>query len=198
LSAVLELPSVGGDAMGDGGRIYAMLQPWTDTAVTWNTYGPTGIQPDGVVAALTPTAVAGNANLNPDVQGTINTFEVTADVQAWASGTRQNYGWAILPWPGGSNGWGSRSSEWSNFVYPDDPNRQRPKLRVYYTLNGGVANPVVKTVAMSPTQIQVPFTGTAGKTYTIMRAPAPNGPWSSVGTALVGEDGTGTFTDTAP
>ena len=32
-AAVLELPCLGPDAMGDGGRIYAMLQPWTDTRI---------------------------------------------------------------------------------------------------------------------------------------------------------------------
>ena len=94
-AAVLELPCLAPDSMGDGGQIYAMLQPWSDTTATWNLFGPNGIQADGVMCATTPTAVAGNAGLNPDVQGTINTYEVTADVQAWASGARTNYGWAM-------------------------------------------------------------------------------------------------------
>jgi hypothetical protein len=197
-AAMLELPCLGPDAMGDGGRIYAMLQPWTDTVVTWNTYGPTGIQPDGIVAATAPTAVAGNAGLDPDVQATINTYEVTADVQAWVNGSRTNYGWAILPWLGGNNGWGIRSSEWSNFVYPDEPDRERPRLRVFYTLNGAAATPVVHRLGFSPSQVQVPFSGTVGKTYSIMRAPSPSGPWSSVGTATVGSDGNASFMDNTP
>lgn len=197
-AAVLDLPCLAPDSMGDGGQIYAMLQPWTDTLATWNTFGPNGIVPDGTMCATSPTAVAGNASLAPDVQGTINTYEVTSDVQAWASGSRTNYGWAILPWPGGSNGWGIRSSEWSNFVYPDDPNRERPRLRVYYTLTDSVGQPVMHKVTISPNQVQVPFTGTVGKTYTILRAQDPTGPWSTVGTAPVGSDGTGSFTDSAP
>jgi hypothetical protein len=175
------------------------LQPWTDTAVTWNSYGINGIQPDGIVAATTPTVVAGNASLDPDVQATINTYEVTADVQAWANGTRQNYGWAILPWPGGNNGWGIRSSEWSNFVYPDEPERERPRLRVYYTLNDNfVGAPVIHTLGLAPNQIMVPFKGTSGKTYSILRAPSPTGPWSNIGTATVDSNGNGSFPDNSP
>jgi hypothetical protein len=175
-----------------------MLQPWTDTLATWNTFGPNGIQPDGVMAALTPTAVAGNPGLDPDVQGTINTYEVTPDVQAWANGSRANYGWAILPWPNGNNGWGIRSSEWSNFVYPLEPERERPRLRVYYTLTDSAGAAVLHTLTFAAGQLQVPFTGTVGKTYTIWRASSPLGPWSSVGTATCGSDGTASFTDTNP
>jgi len=196
--AVIELPCVSTNSMGNGGRVYAMLQPWDDALVTWNTFGPNGILPDGIVAASTPTAVAGNPGLTPLVQGTVNTYEVTPDVQAWADGSRQNYGWAILPWPNGTDGWGIRSSEWSNFVYPEDPARQRPQLRVYYTLPGGVSTPVVHTLGFSPSQIQVPFSGTAGKTYTILRAPTPNGPWTSIGSATVGSDGSASYMDTTP
>ncbi|MEI6194060.1 MAG: DNRLRE domain-containing protein, partial [Verrucomicrobiota bacterium] len=97
-AAVLELPSVGNSCMGNGGRFYEMLQPWSDTNVTWNTYGANGIQPDGMVAATTPSFAAGNSSLNPLVQGTMNTFEVTGDLQTWANGTHPNYGWAVLPW----------------------------------------------------------------------------------------------------
>lgn len=193
--AVIELPCVSTNSMGNGGRIYAMLQPWDDTTVTWSTFGLSGIVPDGIMAASTPTAVAGNPSLQPLVQGTVNTYEVTPDVQAWVNGARQNYGWAILPWPNGSDGWGIRSAEWSNFVYPNDPARQRPQLRVYYTLTD---TPQVHTVAFSPTQVQIPFRGTAGKTYSILRAPTPSGPWTSVGTATVGSDGTGSYMDSGP
>jgi hypothetical protein len=198
-AAVLELPCLGPDAMGDGGRIYAMLQPWTDTSVTWNTYGTNGIQPDGIMASSTPTVVAGNASKDPDVQATINTFEVTSDVQAWVNGSRTNYGWAILPWAGGNNGWGTRSSEWSNFVYPDEPNRERPRLRVFYTVNDNVVgSPTIHTVGFSPNQIQVPFRGTASKTYSVMRAPAPSGPWSNIGSATVDSNGNASFMDNSP
>jgi hypothetical protein len=151
------------------------------------------------VAASAPTAVAGNASKEPDVQATINSFEVTSDVQAWVNGSRTNYGWAILPWDTGNNGWGSRSSEWSNFVYPDEPNRERPRLRVFYTLNTDVVGaPTIHTLAFSANQIVVPFRGTIGRTYSVMRAPAPSGPWSNVGSATVDANGNASFTDTLP
>ncbi len=197
-AAVLELPSVGPDNMGDGGQFYPMLQPWSDTTATWNTYGPNGIQPDGVVAATTPSFVAGNAGLDPDVQGTINTYDVTADVQAWVSGTRTNYGWALLPWPGGSNGWGFRSSEWVNFVYPDEPNRERPRLRVFYTAGNTIGAATVHTVSMAVDHINVPFRGTPNTVYSVLRAPSPNGPWSNVGSATVDANGNASFMDNTP
>jgi hypothetical protein len=198
-SAVLELPCLGPDAMGDGGRIYAMLQPWTDTAVTWSTFGANGIQPDGIVAATTPTVVAGNASRDPDVQATINTYEVTADVQAWVNGSRVNYGWAILPWATGNNGWGFRSSEWSNFVYPDEPERERPRLRVFYTLNNDVVGaPTLHSVTMSQDHIDVPFRGTVGKIYSVMRAPGATGPWLNIGSATVDSNGNASFRDNTP
>jgi hypothetical protein len=197
-AAVLELPSVGADQMGDGGLFYAMLQPWDDTTVTWNSYGPNGIQPDGIVAAATPTVVAGNSALNPDVQGTVNSYEVTADVQAWANGTRSNYGWAILPWPNGSNGWGFRTSKFSNVVAGYDPLIQRPQLRVYYSAGVGAVAASLSRLTVSPGQVQVPFTGTAGMTYSILRAPGLSGPWGHVGSATVSGNGQGSYTDSTP
>ena len=197
-AAMLELPSVGPDNMGDGGLFYAMLQPWTDTTATWNTFGPDGIVPDGVMAASTPSFVAGNAGLNPDVQATINTYDVTADVQAWVNGTRPNYGWALVPWVGGANGWGFRSSEWSNFVYPDEPNRERPRLRVFYTAGNTVGAATLRTISMAADHIDVPFRGTPNTTYSVMRGPTPAGPWSNIGTAAVDSSGNAKFTDNTP
>ncbi len=197
-SAVLELPCVGPDNMGDGGRFYAMLQPWDDTTVTWNTFGANGILPDGVMAATTPTVLAGNTNLDPDVQGTVNTYEVTSDVQAWANGTRQNYGWAILPWPNGSNGWGIRSSKFQNVVTGYDPLVQRPQLRVYYSAGVTAIPAAIQRLTIAPGQVQVPFVGTVGFTYTVWRAPSLSGPWGSRGTVTVPANGQGSFTDSSP
>lgn len=197
-AAFLDLSSVGSDAMGDGGRIFAMLQPWDDTVVTWSSYGENGIQPDGTVAALLPTAVAGNASLSPDVQGTVNSFDVTADVQAWANGSRSNYGWAILPWPGGNNGWGNRSSEYYSYVDDNDPTRDCPRLRVYYSASVTPVPAVIQAPVVSPSQVKVVFAGTIGKTYEVFRAPAVNGPWTSIGNAIVGSDGKANFMDDSP
>ena len=197
-AAVLELPSVGNNCMGNGGRFFDMLQPWTDSTVTWNTYGANGIQPDGIVAATTPSFVAGNASLNPLVQGTMNTFEVTCDIQAWANGARQNYGWAVIPWPGGTDGWGFRSSKWSSVVTGYAPEQERPQLRVYYTA-GAIAIPAnIKPLVVSSSLVQVQFNGTAGLTYHIWRATSVNGAWTDLGTTTCDGSGNGSFNDNAP
>ena len=81
-AAMLDIGSLVGDAMGDGGHVHAMLAPWTDTD-NWNTL-VNGIQTDGVEALVTPTFTAGNTGLTPDVQGGNLEFDVTSDVQAWA------------------------------------------------------------------------------------------------------------------
>ncbi len=147
---------------------------------------------------MTPTAVAGNSNLDPDVQGTDNSYDVTTDVQAWANGLRPNYGWAILPWPGGNNGWGSGSAEYYSFVDANDPTRDCPRLRVYYSASVTAIPAVIQTPLISPTQVQVNFIGTIGKTYAVFRAPTVNGPWTSVGTAMVDTNGLASFTDLSP
>ena len=191
-AAMLDLASVIGNAMGDGGQFFVMLKPWQDTTSTWNTW-VNGIQADGVEAAKTPTVEAGVPRLEPNVQGAFNSFEVTADVQAWADGTRQNYGWAILPWTGGTDGWGFATSEAAE-------ERDRPRLRVYYTT--GAPQPAGPITLQSPsrsgTVVQIRFTASAGN-YSIRRAETVPGPWSEVGTVTVGSDGIGIFSDnTAP
>lgn len=196
-AAMLDLFSTGGDAMGDGGQFFALLEPWDANTTTWNSWG-NGVQANGIEAALQPTAVLGNSSLNPDVQGTLNQIEVTSDLQAWVNGERGNYGWALLPWPDGSNAWISRTSEHFSFVDANNPNAEHPRLRVYYTA-GVVAVPaVLQTLMVTPTQVQVPFTGTIGFTYTVQRAPSVNGPWSNVNTATIGVGGNATLTDHAP
>lgn len=197
-AAVLELPSVGNNCMGNGGRFYPMLQPWTDSTVTWNTFGTNGLQPDGVMASLIPTAVAGNSSLNPTVQGTMNTLEVTTAAQAWADGTLQNNGWAIIPWVGGTDGWGFRSSKWSSFVTGYAPEQERPRLRVYFT-PGAIAIPAnIKPLVVSPSLVTVQFTGTAGFSYHIWRASSLDGAWTDLGAVATDGNGNGSFNDNAP
>jgi len=196
--AFLELSSSGSDAMGDGGEFHAVLQPWDDVTTTWNSWGGNGIQADGIESLAVPTAVLGNSSLNPDVQATLNTIEVTTDLQAWVNGERPNYGWALLPFPNGSNAWISRSAEFMSVVDPLKPEAEHPRLRVYYTAGSGVFPARLRALVASPTQVQVPFTGSAGQTYTVQRAPAVTGPWTPLGTATVNGGGTGSFTDSAP
>lgn len=193
-AAMLNLASVNSSAaMGDGGRFFALLEPWDDATTTWNSWGPNGIQNDGVQASVTPTVTAGSPSLNPNVQGGFHAFEVTPDVQNWVSGATPNYGWGVVPWPGGSDGWG--------FATSDDPNvTNHPQLVVYYTLaaTSGAAQPRLLPLAVAATQVQVRFNGTSGSTYTIWRAASLSGPWSSLGTATVGDDGTATYIDAMP
>jgi hypothetical protein len=56
----------------------------------------------------------------------------------------------------------------------------------------------MQTPIVSPSNVQVRFTATVGNTYTILRAPAVTGPYSTNGTATVQPNGTGTFTDNSP
>jgi hypothetical protein len=192
--AMLNLASVNSSAaMGDGGQFFALLEPWQDTNTTWNSWGPNGIQNDGEEAAATPTVTTGSPTLNPNVQGGFHSFEVTPDVQSWANGTKINYGWGIVPWPGGSDGWGIDTSE-------DTDVTNHPQLVVYYTAIGGSApaQPMLLPLAVTLTQVQVKFSGTIGVTYSVWRAASLNSPWSSLGTAAVGNDGTATYTDLTP
>jgi hypothetical protein len=184
-AAILDLGSTIGNAMGDGGKFHAMLVPWQDTN-TWNSL-VNGISADDVEAAANSTAVAGNASLNPNVQAGFLSFELTPDVQAWTLGTSSNNGWAILPWPSGSDGWGFATAQAGT-------ERDRPRLRVFYTR--GLA---ILSLTHTPTSVTVTFSGEVGKTYTVQRAGTVTGTYGSIGTATVVQpDGTGTFTDNSP
>lgn len=183
-AAVLELASASNLAQGHGGHFHAMLQPWEDTN-TWNGL-VNGIQTDDVEAASATSAAGGTAALTPFVQGGFNNFELTDDVQAWVSGTRPNHGWAILPWTSGGDGWFFSTAE-------NATERDRPQLRVYYTPSIVLLPPV-----WSPASVEVSFLGLIGTNYSILRAPAPTGPWTTNGSATVQPSGIGTFTDNSP
>jgi hypothetical protein len=182
-AAMLDLATVIGNGYGDGGQIFAMLMPWQDTN-TWNALG--GVQADGVKAALTSTASAGSPALNPNVCGGYLSFDVTPDVQTWADGARPNYGWAILPWPNGGDGWGLSMSEAAD-------ERDRPRLRVFYT-----PRPVLLPLVRSGNGLQLQVRAAAGDTYQVLRAPALGGPWTAIGIVNIGDDGMGSFIDATP
>lgn len=189
-AAVLDLASINSSAaMGNGGQFFAMLQPWQDTNTTWNAWGAAGIVNNGVQAAVNPTATAGNSVLSPKYQAANHTFDVTTDVQNWSTGTLPDYGWAIIPWVGGSDGWGMNSSE-------DPATNSRPQLRVYYTFSGiAVARPVIQSLTYAGGQAQVTFTGTASTTYNVWRTTTVKGGWAMVGTATTDGNGSATYTD---
>jgi hypothetical protein len=187
--AVLELSSMLGNGPGDGGQFYAMLQPW-DQYDTWNIRS-NGITADGIEAAATSTTTAGNASLAPNVQATYNYFEVTSDVQAWANGVRSNYGWAILPWTGGGDGWGFYTSEYTDEVH-------RPRLRVFYSPGTGIFAPTMLSPIWSQGSVQIRFTGKASTAFTVQRVAGLPGTWTALGTVTTDAAGLGTYTDSAP
>jgi hypothetical protein len=72
-------------------------------------------------------------------------------------------------------------------------------LVVYYTANPNfVATPQLMPLSVSPTSVQVNFTGTAGKSYTVWRSSSLNGTWINLGAATVGSNGTAAYVDNAP
>jgi hypothetical protein len=133
-AASLQLASTNPDAMGHGGRFYTMSQPWNEATATWNSFGNDGVQPDGTEASTTFNTSAGYASLSPLVQGGFNPFDVTADLQSWVSGAKENNGWAILPWAGGTDGWGFVTS--NAFV-----EQEIPRLQVFFTPPGVTVTP---------------------------------------------------------
>lgn len=132
-AAALVLASTTSNAMGHGGQFFAMKQSWSEWSANWNSFGGNGVQPNGVEAATVSNAQAGTAALSPLVQASYNSFDVTTDVQNWVRGTMANQGWAILPWAGGTDGWGFSSS--------DAVEEERPELRVFYTPPGITVSP---------------------------------------------------------
>ena len=122
ISATLTLTTGSLDraAQGHGGELYRMLIPWSESA-TWNSVN-NGIQADGFEADTMPSTSVGSSTLQPKVMPGPVSIDVTSDVQEWAYGM-PNYGWAILPWPNGMDGWGFWSSEYYNADL-------RPKLTV--------------------------------------------------------------------
>ncbi|MDR3457519.1 MAG: DNRLRE domain-containing protein [Verrucomicrobiae bacterium] len=189
--AMLDLASVNSSAaMGNGGRFFAMLQPWQDTTTTWNAWGSNGIMTDGVQAAVNPTATAGTAALAVKVQAGYHSFEVTPDVQNWVSGTLPDYGWAVIPWPGGSDGWGMDSAE-------DSVTNNRPQLRVFYTISTSTP-PRFKSLSMISGQVQLNLSGAPNTAYTVLRSSTVSGSWSPVGMTTTDSSGAATYTDTSP
>jgi hypothetical protein len=183
-AAVFDLASVANNAMGHGGSFHAMLQPWQDTA-TWNSM-VNGISADGIEAAVASSADAGSPTFKPFVQGGYHSFELTPDVQSWANGTKANYGWAILPWSNGTDGWGIATSEVAT-------ERDRPQLRVYYT-----PPLTITSITRGPTSATLNLLGPAGTVCSVQRAVIVTGPYTTIGPATLQPNGTATFTDNSP
>ena len=151
-----------------------------------------GIQSNGVEAAVSPTAAAGNPTLNPDAQGGYLSFDLTSDVQAWSSGTMENNGWVIMPWENGSNGWGFTTSETAD-------ERNRPQLRVYYSEGGVVPVQIeLDQPVVTENSTQLTFNADPNATYSVLRATSIDGDWTDIGDATTNASGVGTYTDSNP
>src|SRR5262249_16665651 len=120
-AAMLDLTSQSGSAQGHGGHFHRMLIPWQDTD-NWNTFC-NGLTNDGVKVAVATSMAAGPSNPDFFVQGGSLEYELTADVAAGANGT-PNYGWVILPWVNGGDGWFFGTAN-------NGTEKNRPQLRVY-------------------------------------------------------------------
>lgn len=101
--------------VGDGASVHRVLQAWDESATWSGSFGANGIQTTGIEAVAQEDSLASGATGRVEI-------DVTASVQAWASDSAENHGWALLP--RGGNGWDFRSSEGTN----------PPELRVYYSI----------------------------------------------------------------
>jgi hypothetical protein len=173
-----------------------MRQPWDDTVSTWNSW-TNGIQANGIEADQNPSVLVGNRSLEPDVQATLNSVEVTSDILAWQAG-RPNYGWAFLPFVGGANGWGFRSSEFISFVDPLKPEGERPRLRVYYTVPGSREPASLLTPVFEQGGLRIRFRGTPGSTYRLERSSSLGAGFNSVGELTVDSSGEASLIDSTP
>ncbi len=182
-AAVLDLASTAGNAMGAGGSFHSMLVPWQDTN-TWNSLN-NGVSADDVEAVAANSAVAGGPTLVPFVQGGYHTYEMTSDVQSWASGVRANYGWVILPWTNGGDGWGIQTAE--NTVQKD-----RPQLRVYYTYV-----PVIRVTSITRGSgtATIQFVGPPSTLVSVRRSGTVTGTYNVIGTVTTQPDGTASYLD---
>jgi hypothetical protein len=181
--AVLDLASVGNNAMGNGGTFHTMLRPWTATS-TWSSLG--GIAPNDVDAASAISASAGSALLTPLICGGYHTFELTADVQSWVSGVRANNGWAIFPWDNGGDGWFISSSETAT-------TKDRPQLRVFFT-----PSLTISSISRGPGSVTINVIGPAGLTGSVQRSTQVDSGYSTIGPITIQPDGTASLVDNSP
>lgn len=192
-AAMLDFTALESNSPGNGFTLHAMLQAWDHTD-TFNMWGE-GIQPDGVEAAVTPTAVLRDFSdtVIPYVPGGYHSLEVTPDVQAWAYNQRPNFGWAFLPFEFGRDGFGLGTAEQAE-------ENGRPRLRVFYS-PGTIPEPediTLLTPVWSPTSVVVSFTAKANTTYTVQRVGVLGVTWQTLGQATTQGDGAGTYTDASP
>jgi len=192
-SAQLDIAAFQSNSPGNGFYLHYMLQPWNDTD-TWNMLGD-GVQADGVKAAVTPTAILRDFStaIIPYVPGGYHSLEVKPDVQAWAYKQRPNYGWVVLPFEFGRDGFGFGTAEHTDV-------ERRPQLRVFYS-PGEIPEPEDITLTLpvwSPSQVVVGFNAKANTTYTVQRVGQLGDAWQTIGQAMTDGDGHGNYEDKSP
>lgn len=110
---------------GSGWRVHDMLSNWSQATATWANLG-SGIQADGIEAAMMPILSLGSDNGSENVPVGLLTMDVTTSLLAWQAGTLPGFGWALLPFTNGTNGIDFDTSESSNL-------NARPLLSVLVT-----------------------------------------------------------------
>jgi hypothetical protein len=95
---------------GSGWTWHEMLKPWNEDSDTWNSW-TNGIQADGVEAVAAPVFNDGLGDGNGNIPSGAYMLDVTGSLKKWQSGALPNYGWAVLPLAGGTNGIDFDSSE---------------------------------------------------------------------------------------
>jgi hypothetical protein len=110
------------DASGHGARLHRLKKPIDFNDVVKTLLADAPGDRSAILAAS--AAEVGGPALQPIVEPGPIELDVTADVAAWAAGAA-NHGWAFLPWPNGTDGWG--------FLKPDcEEVTDRPSLTITY------------------------------------------------------------------
>jgi hypothetical protein len=110
--AAAKLVLHGSNGSTSGMALHRMLTDWSQDS-TWNSFGGNGVQTNDVEAAAVP-----DARSNEVVVG-VNTFDVTAAVNAWLADPSTNHGWVVQG--ASSDGFDLGASESS----------RAPELRLY-------------------------------------------------------------------
>jgi hypothetical protein len=97
------------DNPGSGMSVYDMLTTWSE-ASTWNSLG-NGIQTDSVEAASAALFTIGANNSSENVPTGVLNIDVTTSLRAMQGGATR-FGWAMIPFAGGTNGIDFHSSEY--------------------------------------------------------------------------------------
>src|SRR5262249_37007474 len=171
-------------------RLFRMLQDWDEATSTWT--NPQGDAGSGILNGVTPDDVEATAEpdsvvTNPSALGLVDIPLNVDTIQAWANGTAQDFGWAILSDSG--NAWNFASSDDFISITPF-----LPKLTILYTDPSGpgtfrFANTDYKTKETGTASIAVErvggSVGAADLTYTITPGPVPLADISGPSTGIV-------------